>query len=63
MQNAPDKIEDIVKLISDPGFEFTSKPQRVVQFSGFLNRMGRLKPKVETWKDIFWETAYGQEGS
>jgi len=63
VQKAPESIEQIMELITDPGFEFTSKPQRIVYFAAFLNRMGRLKATVSDWKDLFWETAYNQQGS
>ncbi|HZL32019.1 MAG TPA: ABC transporter substrate-binding protein [Pseudolabrys sp.] len=61
-QKAPDKIEDLVTLLDDPGFEFTSTPHRIAYFAAFLNRIGTLKGKVNDWKDIFWETAYNQKG-
>jgi hypothetical protein len=28
----------------------------------FLNRIGTMKSKVGDWKDLFWETAYNQQG-
>jgi NitT/TauT family transport system substrate-binding protein len=61
-QSAPESIDELVHLLSDPGFEFTSTPHRIAYFAAFLNRIGTLKSTVGDWKDLFWETAYNQKG-
>lgn len=62
VQKAPENIDDLVAQLNDPGFEFTSRPQRIAHFTAFLNRIGTLKTKVENWKELFWETAHNQQG-
>ena len=62
VQKAPESIDDLVAQINDPGFEFTSRPQRIGHFTAFLNRIGSLKSKVGDWKELFWETAHHQQG-
>ena len=59
---APDDIDDLVTQLNDPGFEFTSRPQRIAHFTAFLNRVGTLKTKVGDWKELFWESAHQQQG-
>jgi NitT/TauT family transport system substrate-binding protein len=59
---APESIDDLVAQLDDPGFEFTSRPQRIAHFTAFLNRIGTLKTKVGDWKELFWETAHNQQG-
>jgi sulfonate transport system substrate-binding protein len=61
-QNASESIDDLVTLLDDPGFEFTSQPHRIAYFAAFLYRIGSLKTKVNDWKDLFWESAYNQKG-
>ncbi len=61
-QNASESVDDLVALLDDPGFEFTSQPHRIAYFAAFLNRIGSMKSKVNDWKDLFWETAYNQKG-
>ena len=61
-QKAPDNIDDLVAQLNDPGFEFTSRPQRIGHFTAFLNRIGTMKAKVSDWKELFWETAHNQQG-
>ena len=59
---APDDIDDLVAQLNDPGFEFTSRPQRIAHFTAFLNRIGTMKAKVGDWKELFWETAHHNAG-
>jgi NitT/TauT family transport system substrate-binding protein len=61
-QNASESVDELVTLLSDPGFEFTSQPHRIAYFAAFLNRIGAMKSKVGDWKELFWETAYNQPG-
>jgi NitT/TauT family transport system substrate-binding protein len=61
-QNASESVDDLVALLSDPGFEFTSQPHRIPYFAAFLNRIGTMKSEVTDWKQVFWETAYDQQG-
>ena len=61
-QNASESIDELRALLDDPGFEFTSQPHRIAYFAAFLNRIGTMKAKVGDWKELFWETAYNQQG-
>jgi sulfonate transport system substrate-binding protein len=61
-QKASESVDDLVALLSDPGFEFTAQPHRIAYFAAFLHRIGSMKTKVADWKDLFWETAYNQTG-
>jgi NitT/TauT family transport system substrate-binding protein len=62
VHKAPDKLEDLVAQLDDPGFEFTAEPKRIAHFAAFLNRIGYMKAKVGDWKDLFWETAHHLKG-
>jgi NitT/TauT family transport system substrate-binding protein len=61
-QNASESVDELFALLGDPGFEFTSQPHRIAHFAAFLNRIGTMKSKVGDWKELFWETAYNQQG-
>ena len=61
-QNAPESVDELVALLDDPGFEFTSEPHRIAYFAAFLNRIGSMKAKVTDWKELFWETAHNRNG-
>jgi NitT/TauT family transport system substrate-binding protein len=59
---ASESVDELVHLLSDPGFEFTTQPHRIAYFAAFLNRIGSMKSKVGDWKELFWETAHNQKG-
>jgi NitT/TauT family transport system substrate-binding protein len=59
---ATESVDELVHLLSDPGFEFTTQPHRIAYFAAFLNRIGNMKSKVGDWKELFWETAHNQKG-
>ena len=61
-QNASESVDELYALLSDPGFEFTSQPHRIAYFAAFLKRIGAMKSPVGDWKELFWETAYHQQG-
>src|SRR5579871_1520478 len=61
-QNASESIDELLALLDDPGFEFTSQPHRIATFAAFLKRIGSIKSEVKDWKDLFWDTAYDQQG-
>jgi NitT/TauT family transport system substrate-binding protein len=61
-QNASENIGELRALLDDPGFEFTSQPHRIAYFAAFLKRIGSMKAEVSDWKELFWETAYDQQG-
>ena len=62
VHKTPDNIDDLVAQLNDPGFEFTSRPQRIAHFTTFLNRIGTMKANVGDWKELFWESAHQQQG-
>ena len=61
-QNASENVDELVALLDDPGFEFTSEPHRIAYFAAFLNRIGSMKSKITDWKELFWETAHNRNG-
>jgi NitT/TauT family transport system substrate-binding protein len=61
-QKASESVDELVALLDDPGFEFTTQPHRIAYFAAFLNRIGTMKTKLGDWKELFWETAHNQPG-
>ncbi len=53
-------VEQIVK---DPEIDFTVVPQRTFIYAEKLQELGVLKNKAASWKDYFFEEAYGGAGS
>ena len=54
---------EILRIITDPDLRFTLTPQGVMVFANFMHRVGLLKVKPETWKDVFVGEVHGLPGS
>jgi NitT/TauT family transport system substrate-binding protein len=55
--------DDIVAIISADGFDFTTEPKNVGAMAGFMARIGSLKNKPESWKDLFFPEAHAGPGN
>lgn len=54
--------DDVVAVISADGFDFTKVPKKTYKFAEFLHRIGSLKSKPESWKDLYFAEAHGLNG-
>jgi NitT/TauT family transport system substrate-binding protein len=59
-KNSLDALE---KMVADPDVEYTTTPVNVMKFIDFMYKVGRIKKKPESWKDMFFPEAYGLNGS
>jgi len=55
--------EDILKMLNDPNIIYTQTPQNVMKYADFMTKIGSIKVKPETWKDLFFPNAHGLAGS
>ena len=53
----------IEKLIRAPENEWTTVPKKVMIYAEFMSRTGKLSPKPESWRDIFFPTIHKLPGS
>ena len=54
--------DEVVALMSEPGFEYTRTPKKIGKFVEFMHRTGMLKNKAQSWKDLFFEEAHAMQG-
>lgn len=54
--------DDIVAIISAEGFDFTTTPRKVGVFADFMAKVGTLKNKPASWKDLFFPEAHALPG-
>jgi len=59
-KNSLDALE---KMVADPDVEYTTTPVNVMKFVDFMHKVGRLKKKPNSWKDMFFPEAHGLNGS
>ncbi len=58
-----DTVEDIVKMLNDPGVTYTTTPQNVMKYADFMNKIGSIKAKPASWKDMFFPNVHQVPGS
>ena len=50
-------------LLKDPRYKYILAPHAMPKWSDFMFKMGRIKAKPETWKDLFWQEIHRMDGS
>ena len=50
--------DDVVAIISAPGFDFTKVPKKTFRFAEFMHQIGALKTKPANWKDLYFAEAH-----
>ncbi len=63
LHKAPESLDELMEIVSDPTFQYTNTPLRFGDVAAFMGRRGRMKNTLASWKDVFWETAHHQQGS
>ena len=56
-------LDELEKWVADPDVEYTTTPAKVMQFVEFMHKVGRIKKKPASWKDLFFPEAHGLNGS
>ena len=58
-----DTVQDILAMLNDPQIEFTQTPKNITKYADFLYRIGSIKQKPATWKDLFFPEIHALSGS
>ena len=58
-----DGLENILKMLNDPKIVYTTTPNNVMKYVSFMHKIGSIKVKPESWKDLFFPNVHGQPGS
>jgi sulfonate transport system substrate-binding protein len=54
---------EIVDVLGDPAIKFTTTPENVMKYAGFMHRIGSLEHLPDSWKDLFFPEIHGVPGS
>ena len=57
-----DSVEDILAMLNDPAIVYTTTPQNVMKYVDFMSRIGAIKTKPDSWKDLFFPNAHSLPG-
>ena len=58
-----DSLDNVVKMLNDPEVKFTTTPENVIKYVDFMYKIGSIKAKPASWKDLFFPNAYNLPGS
>jgi NitT/TauT family transport system substrate-binding protein len=57
-----DSADNILKMLNDPNIVYTTTPQNIMKYVDFMQKIGAIKVRPETWKDLFFPNAYALPG-
>jgi len=55
--------EEILKILGDPNSTFSTTPNGTMKYADFMSRVGTIKVKPASWKDLFFPLIYSASGS
>jgi NitT/TauT family transport system substrate-binding protein len=56
-------IKDVVSIITDPKVIYSMTPQNVMQSVDFMYKIGSIKSRPASWKDMWFSNVYNLPGS
>jgi NitT/TauT family transport system substrate-binding protein len=61
-KDTKNSVDDILAMISAPDYAFTLTPQKVYKTAEFMSKIGSIKSKPASWKDLFFPEVHGLQG-
>lgn len=58
-----DTVKDILAMLNDPQIEYTLTPRNITKYADFLYKIGTIKQKPASWKDLFFPEVHNLAGS
>jgi len=56
-------LDSVEKILKDPENVFTTTPQNVMKYAEFMHKVGSIKEKPTSWKDLFFPEIHAKSGS
>lgn len=56
-------VEELHAIMTQPGFAYSKKPSTIGAFTEFMHRVGLIKNKPASWKDVFFPEAHALGGN
>jgi NitT/TauT family transport system substrate-binding protein len=61
-KDTKDSVDDIYAMISAADYAYTLTPQKVYKTAEFMSKIGTIKAKPASWKDLFFPEVHGLAG-
>jgi NitT/TauT family transport system substrate-binding protein len=56
-------VDETMKILNDPNTKFSVVPDGTMRYAEFMARVGTIKAKPASWKDLFFPAIYSMAGS
>jgi NitT/TauT family transport system substrate-binding protein len=63
MSGTRESVDDLLKMMEDPLVEYTLAPKSIMKTAEFMAKVGTIKDKPASWKDLFFPNVYALAGS
>jgi NitT/TauT family transport system substrate-binding protein len=63
MSKDKDSVQEILAMLNDPKIVFTLTPQNMTKYVDFMFKVGSIKVRPDSWKDMFFPNAQVLAGS
>jgi NitT/TauT family transport system substrate-binding protein len=58
-----ESIDELVRMMEDPLVDYTQAPKSIMKTAEFMAKVGTIKDKPSSWKDLFFPNVHGMQGS
>jgi len=63
MSGTKETVEELLKMMQDPLVEYTLAPKSTMKTAEFMAKVGTIKDKPSSWKDLFFPNVHNLPGS
>lgn len=56
-------VDETVAMLTDPAVKFTTTPENVGKYASFMQQIGSIARRPESWKDVFFPEIHPAPGS
>ena len=58
-----DTVQDILAMLNDPQIEYAMTPKNTTKYANFMHKIGTIKYKPASWKEMFFPEIHHLAGS
>jgi NitT/TauT family transport system substrate-binding protein len=56
-------VDETLKILEDPNSKFSAVPDGTMRYAEFMWRIGTIKARPASWKDLFFAPILSAQGS
>lgn len=56
-------VDELVEVLRDPDIRFTTTPENTEKYAEFMQEIGSIETRPESWRDMFFPEIHGAPGS